>query len=206
MRLILPLFFLACEDKYNNTTDETPSTVDPFDTPVDTDDPEEPEEPEEQTPPDNPNIDQMFNSTDSTTWVYFDLESSHIVSPESPEDSTTWDLAFQRYHIAVNGGISGTGGVEALPLWEEYDNFEAIVDIPEEQEWLTDAADADGDGKPEYAFQSWFSYDLSTHVLSPADVVYLVQTVEGNVFRVRVIDYYSAQGESGYISLEFDQL
>ena len=127
------------------------------------------------------------------------------MTPEDPTDSDSWDLAFQRYTIAVNGGISGTGNVEVLPLWEVYDEFESVIDIPEEG-WVTDMEDADDDGLPEYAFKDWFDYDLSTHILSPADVVYLVHTVEENTFRVRVIDYYSAQGDSGYMSIEFDQL
>ena len=52
--------------------------------------------------------------------------------------------------------------------------------------WITDEEDADGDEKPEYAFDSWFDYDLATHILSPADLVYILRTVENNYFRFRI--------------------
>ena len=166
----------------------------------------EPEAPEPEEPgvPDDPNIDEMIDSTDSTSWVYYDLESSSIIpADEVVEDG--WDLAFQRYIIKINGGVSGTGGVEVMLLEGEYENFEE-VNLPEEGDWITDEEDLDGDDKPEYAFASWFDYDLATHVLSPADLVYIVRSVEGNSFRFRILDYYSSQGNSGYMSIEFDLL
>ena len=103
----------------------------------------------------------------------------------------------------MNGGVSGTGGVEIMPLGGEYNSFDSVT-LPIEGEWLTDEEDLDGDEKPEYAFDSWFDYDMATHVLSPADIVYIVHSVEDNYFRFRVLDYYSSQGNSGYMSIEFD--
>ncbi|MEC7987032.1 MAG: HmuY family protein [Myxococcota bacterium] len=155
--------------------------------------------------PSNPDIDKTINATDASTWIYFDLESASIVSPEDPTDSTDWDIAFQRYQIAINGGISGTGEMEVLPVLGVYDDFETLDEAPE-GEWVTDVEDADDDGIPEYAFQDWFDYDVSTHILTPANAVYFVRTVEENTFRVRIHDYYSAQGDSGYMSVEFDEL
>lgn len=166
----------------------------------------EPEAPEPEEPgiPDDPNIDEMIDSTDSTSWVYYDLESSSVVSAEE-FDEDNWDIAFQRYMIKINGGVSGTGGVEVMLLEGEYENFEDVV-LPEEGEWITDMEDSDGDDQPEYALDSWFDYDLATHVLSPADLVYCIRSVEGNVFRFRILNYYSSQGSSGYMSIEFDLL
>ena len=37
---------------------------------------------------------------------------------------------------------------------------------------MVDAADADGE--PEYAMGGWYDYDVSTHVLTPADAVYVL--------------------------------
>ena len=165
---------------------------------------EEIDAPSDPTPA-NPDIDKTIDATDSATWIYFDLESGTTVSPETPTDSSDWDLAFQRYTIAVNGGVSGTGNMEVLPIFDVYNDFENITEIPD-GDWITDEEDANEDTIPEYAFKDWFNYDSSTHVLTPADTVYLVRTVEENIFRVRIIEYYSAQGDSGYMSIEFDQL
>src|SRR6185436_12775596 len=51
-------------------------------------------------------------SESHTDWHYFDIETLKEVTPATPDDSTEWDLAFQRYLIRTNGGISGTGGME----------------------------------------------------------------------------------------------
>ena len=211
MRFIpLSVFFLiGCSDKddssYNNPV------TDPFDTavtaePEDTEEPEDTVEPEDTEEPMDPNIDETIDATDSTVWTYFDLESRSIVSPADPANAEDWDLAFQRYVIAVNGGVSGNGGVEVLEVAGMFSDFENVVEVPADGTWSTDAEDADGDGKPEYVFQTWFDYDISTHVLTPADIVYLVRTVEGNPFRFRILHYYSPEGESGYMNIEFDQI
>ena len=198
--MISLLFILwGCAEKDSDTgTDDTGNSADEV-----ISEPEAPE-PEEPGVPDNPNIDEMVNSTDSTVWVHYDLESATLVAEDDVTDDN-WDIAFQRYAIKVNGGVSGTGEVEVLILQGEYDTFEEVA-LPENGEWITDLEDSDGDDKPEYVFDTWFDYDLATHVLSPADLVYLIRTVEGNVFRFRILDYYSSQGSSGYMSIEFDLL
>ena len=194
------IFLWAC-----SATEKDSAPVEDSSEPITDDTAEiEPEEPEEPEIPDNPNIDEMIDATDSTQWVYFDLESSSLI-PADEVTSESWDIAFQRYSIMLNGGVSGTGLVEIIALEGEYDNFENVMFV-EDGTWITDEADSDGDEKPEYAFDSWFDYDLATHVLTPADIVYILRTVENNYFRFRILDYYSAQGDSGYMSIEFDLL
>ena len=58
----------------------------------------------------------VINATSQTDWVYLDLESSTMVAPATPEDSTEWDLGFRRYKVMINGGVSGTGEMEAVPM------------------------------------------------------------------------------------------
>ena len=195
------LILWGCVEKSTDTGAEDGG----LDTAVDVESPQpEAPEPEEPGIPDNPNIDEMIDSTDSTAWVHYDLESSSLI-PTDEVSEDNWDIAFQRYIIKLNGGVSGTGGVEVMLLAGEYENFEEVT-LPEEGEWITDLEDSDGDDQPEYALDSWFDYDLATHVLSPADLVYLIRTVEGDIFRFRILDYYSSQGGSGYMSIEFDLL
>ena len=148
--------------------------------------------------------DVTIDATDSTVWIYFDLSSGTIVEPETPEDSTEWDLKFQRYEIGVNGGVSGTAGV--MVAYEEgtYDSFDDITTIPE-LSWNTDLEDSDDDGKPEYAFESWFDYDISTHVLTPKNIVYFIETSE-HTYKFRIVDYYGPNSASGYMSFDFSQM
>src|SRR5688572_30371109 len=58
----------------------------------------------------------LIDATSMDVWIYFDLESQEIVTPANPDDSTEWDLAFQRFKVKANGGASGTGGVEVAEV------------------------------------------------------------------------------------------
>ena len=145
--------------------------------------------------------DYEVDSSDSTTWIYFSLNDGTVVTPENPEDSTEWDLKFQRYTIGVNGGVNGTAGVQIMIQEGTYDTYIDIVALPEDGVWITDEEDADADGNPEYAFASWYDYDLSTHSLSPKNQVYFVQNTIGT-YKFRIVDYYNDSGESGFVSFD----
>ena len=142
-------------------------------------------------------------SVDATShdgWVYLDLETMSLVEPGTPENSTEWDLAFKRSDIAVNGGVSGSGGVEVAAFPEYWDKFEDYTYAPPHG-FATD--EAGEDGETAYVMAEWYDYDPSTHTLSAADMLYFVQSVEGNYYRLRFIGYYDSEGTSGNVSFEF---
>ena len=200
------LFLLGCEDttKESDLQDEDTGQIEDDEQDSSIEDTAE-EDTEADLPEEMETADYTVDATDSETWVYFDLATGSEVVPDTPEDSLDWDLKFQRYEIAVNGGVSGTGNVQVLigsGLYDTYDDVEDLAD----GDWITDSEDADADGKPEYAFQDWFNYDLSTHVLSPADIVYFVQSTGGDIYKFRVLYYYNADGISGHMSIEFDPI
>ena len=199
LKLLLLSQYLACnESNTEDTSDELK-----LDLPAEKEEEvvEEIEEEEEEFFID---ADFTIDATDSTVWIYFDLVSGTIVEPETPEDSTEWDLKFQRYDIGVNGGVSGTAGVIVAIEEGVYDSFDNLTVLPE-LTWNTDAEDTDDDGKPEYAFQDWFDYDISTHVLTPKNIVYFIKTSD-QTYRFRIVDYYGPNGASGYMSFDIAQM
>lgn len=144
-----------------------------------------------------------LDATDTEAWVSYDFERRGVVEPDLP-----WDLQVQRYQVAVNGGVSGDGGVRVAVL-----DGAAFADVSGEDvaampadAWSTDLEDADGDGIPEYVFADWYDYDSATHVLSPKPRVHLVQTVEGRVMKLVFEDYYDAAGTSGFLSFRWAEL
>ena len=82
----------------------------------------------------------LTDATDSTKWVYFDLDNFTIVNPEDPENDVTWDVAFKRFVIKVNGGVSGIGGVEVATFkntsFAEAQSWSGVV--PAEAEFFSD--------------------------------------------------------------------
>ena len=145
------------------------------------------------------------DATSYDDWVYLDLDTRTVVTPSTPEDSLEWDLAFQRQNIALNGGESGTGGVHVAAFSGYYDQFDTNTQASPHG-WVTDTEDADGDGNPEFALGGWYDYDPMTHTLSPADMLYFVQTVEGDYFRLRFTGYYDSSETGGFVGFESGQI
>ena len=149
------------------------------------------------------------NASSNDVWVYLDLDTGAVVEATD----STWDLAFQRFKVLSNGGVSGSGGVEVLPVSGA--DFAALAQAPA-GDYLEDRTitleDLEGEaaqfsaGDVESAFlgaTAWYDYNASTHVLSPAPFVYVVRSTEGAYFKVRFDDYYNAAGSPANITLAF---
>jgi hypothetical protein len=157
---------------------------------------------------DDGTVELTVDATDMEKWAYLDLESARLVSPTTPSASRAWDVAFRRFAIATNGGVSGAGGVEAAVLTNVA--FDDVTDVPESG-FASDAADGDDDDTaPEYVMSTgdsgWYDYDPTSHTLTPRKHVYVIRTVERGVFKLEVRDYYNDAGTSGHFSLRFAQL
>lgn len=146
----------------------------------------------------------LVDATDGMRWIWLDLETLAQVEVDDPKDSDAWDLGFLRYNIAINGGASGNGGMEAIVLDDRaLDDVTAAPDGP----WITDLVDSDDQGDdPDYALANWYEYDFMTHVLTPFPTVYVVRTVEGNLFALQVVGYYDEAGTSGWMQLRHKPL
>jgi hypothetical protein len=147
--------------------------------------------------------DAVLDATSQSDWVFLDLETAAVVTPEDPADSPAWDLGFRRYKGQINGGVSGTGGMEVVPYPGV--DYDTPLDPPTEG-WITDQADADADGDLEYALDTWFAYDSKTHEVTPADIVYVVRTVEGNLLKLVFLGYYDEAGTPGYVHIHWGPL
>lgn len=144
-------------------------------------------------------IKSEINASDMTSWVYLQLATGKEVTPTDPQSSSDWDLAFLRFQIKVNGGISGKGGVEVALV--NGTPYSSLVKAPASG-YVTDQADsADSDTDPDYAFlQSgpWYNYNVMTHVLTAKDQVYVVRSTTGTYFKLQMTNYYDQAGSSGY--------
>jgi hypothetical protein len=143
------------------------------------------------------------NATAVDVWVYLSLSDGALVSPADPLQDDSWHLALQRYNLAVNGGVSGAGGVEVAPV--EGRDLDGLITAPADG-WRTDLADADGDGVPEYALGDWYDYDATTHVLTPASRIYALCDGQGACFKLSIEGYYDDAGTPAMLSLRWAPL
>ena len=65
---------------------------------------------------DNNVVQRVLNATSNESWVYFDLDTASVIYPENPQADSDWDIAFQRFKIKLNGGVSGPAGVAVSAL------------------------------------------------------------------------------------------
>lgn len=141
------------------------------------------------------------------SWTYLSLGTGSEVSPASPEASTDWDLAFQGTTIKANGGVSGSGNVSVARL--EGVDFDALTTAPAAG-YVADAADSDDTGNvPDTGFLvngGWYSYDATTHVVTPKQVVYVIRTTAGKFYKVRITDYYDAAKTPRVVTLRWAEV
>jgi len=156
----------------------------------------------------------QVDAVDDTAWVYVDLDRGGVEEVVSDLGaSTTWDLAFRRSNVKVNGGHSGPADVAVAALPEvDFDGLESSpvalfeVDRPSQGEVDPERPSFIDDDGTDFVFgranaastNGWYDYDPINHVLSPSNVTFIVRSSEGAFFKLRFLDYYNAAGTSGY--------
>jgi len=132
-------------------------------------------------------------------WSRVDLETGLAAE-------TGWDLAGQRFHLMINGGVSGDGGVEVARV----DGVLADVTTAPTTGWLTDAVDGDDPNPvPDYAFEQgdgWYDYHPQTHVLTPKPIVWVIRTTEDHMIKLAIESYYDDAGTSAQFELHWAPL
>ena len=136
------------------------------------------------------------DATAEDAWVYLSLADGAQLQVDAPLSDPSWDLAFQRFNIKLNGGISGSGEVEAATVLDvELED----VELAPADGYLSDQADGDDeDENPDYALHQWYEYNVMTHVLTPRAAVYVIRTGEGEHYKLQLVDYYDDAGTSGH--------
>lgn len=118
------------------------------------------------------------------------------ISDEQSLDSTDWDIAFRRYVVRLNSGISGpgctTGGrVGPGTTFETLTSVPSDLELFEEQYFTPDTCefvpDTSGIGAPQTVLSSYWSYP---GCVAMTDNVYVVRTGTGRAIKLQVLSYY----------------
>lgn len=161
-----------------------------------------------------------MDASSEVQWTYLDLSRANQAIPATPRsDAHGWDIAMQRRDLKINGGSSGAGSLEIHAMLR--DDWNTRSSVPAGADWHTDVADAlafqtypareiggecatNGDGDYGWYYYSGFcNKGNGIHHISPRDVVYLVRGQDGSVWKLRMLDYYSDSGTSGFPTLEY---
>lgn len=126
--------------------------------------------------------------------VYFSTAAGVVTEADE------WDLLFDGWVIRVNGGVSGSGGVSAVPAGDyPFDDidFAFAASVP----GVAYQSDAFGGV---FASHPWYRYNLTgtDHQVWPTYDVYLIRR-GGEVYKVQFIGYYDEAGRSGVVTLRY---
>lgn len=117
------------------------------------------------------------------------------VGDEAAFDSMDWDIAFRRFVIRLNSGVSGPSCVGAFrtPAATEYETLEPPPDTAEYrvEEYFTETCeivpDGSGLGSPGTALQSFWEYPGCVQMTGN---VYVVRLANGRRLKLTVTSYY----------------
>lgn len=126
-------------------------------------------------------------------------------------DTPGWDLAFRRFLVVSNGGVSGDGSVQIVKLASA--SFDEIDTAPSrEADWLVDRPDGatDEDAFADTAFNDgvddWYDYDQSDHSLTTKGYVYLIRSTERRYYKLSIESYYDDVGTSGIVTFSWQEI
>lgn len=145
----------------------------------------------------------LADATLDSAWLALDLDT-RLEADFAVQSS--WDVAFQRYHIRSRGGVNGTGGV-TIALLEE--PFESITRAPSTG-FRADLPDGeDTNDEPDNVFENpdaWYSYDVSKHTLTPRAWTYVIHSDAGQYFKLELLNYYDSVGTPAMLSFRWKQV
>lgn len=145
-------------------------------------------------------VNSLVDASDTESWQYLDLDTG-----VSTDDPAEWDLAFRRFFVRVNGGITGNAGVLTHVSSMAY---ESLAQAPDSG-WSSAVADGDGDDDDEAdnAFNNgsddWYDYDVTTHTLTPKPRAYALRSSSGAYFRLQFVDYYDDAGSPAQVAFRW---
>lgn len=168
---------------------------------------------------DNDSIAETYNfestSTDAEEWVYFSFaEGKEItVDKSKPEESTAWDIAFQRFYVRTNSGTSGKGKGGVLDTGKK--NFEEVISVPASgftvdekfQMMTTMGKYEERSGSKAFKVKdsfswAWFVYTEMTWYYN--NNVFIIRTADGkNYAKIIMKSYKNDADKSGYITFEY---
>lgn len=123
------------------------------------------------------NVDADAANTNSFT--LYSLADNKVI-PNSDSATTKWDIGFKATTIIVNGGSSGPGKGEAQVITGVYND---LAEAPETG-YATDA-------EAKKAISGWYSYNMTTHIISPVTgAVIVLKTATGKYAKLEITSYY----------------
>jgi hypothetical protein len=138
------------------------------------------------------------NASNKSAFVFVDLDSDAQLSTDQAFGDNTWDLSFQRFKIAMNGGAQNPSGTVRAAVVENA-SFDTVA-LPPSSKFEEDGAETVFNG----AAGGWYFYDISKHRLQTVTSrLYIVKSSNGKYFKIEMGSYYDAAGTPAIITFKY---
>jgi hypothetical protein len=179
MTLLISLCLVGCADSKDNTESDSQDLA-----PIATE-----------------SLKTEVDATSRTDWVGFDLDSGKAIGAADLADDASWDLGFKRTSIKMNGA-----NVKLKIVDKAYE----ALDLAPKDGYVSDqpATEAGAIETAGLAFHdpAWYAYDINTHLVSSANLVYVIETNDGRHFKLKFTDYYNVERLPAFINFEYQEL
>lgn len=152
-----------------------------------------------------------IDATSSEEWVYFSFvtgEYGEIVEVNDPENSSDWDIAFQRFKIKTNSGTSTLTNGQGQGAYNTEMTFEEVTDVPQDVIYTVDEImeepmnpGAFYTGNP--VIGNW--YEMGQGGIVSKNDTFILNYATGDYVKVQITDYYNEENVSGYITMRYDK-
>jgi hypothetical protein len=126
------------------------------------------------------------NASGTSSFVHYSFarKDTVILTQSQAESDTSWNIAFKRSSIILNGGVSGPGEDAGIDLATaghadstNFTNFSDLTSIG--SDWVSDSYNL--------VIDEWYSYNPQTHSLNPTQFVYIMKDAAGNYVKFQVL-------------------
>lgn len=148
-----------------------------------------------------------------TDWVYFSFSKGTVVEVSDFQNDLSWDIAFHRGDVRLNGGASGKGNGEALNTnktdWSAVTEAPASGYIKDQVGKVTIAFTGAGTEEEDQPFSqtasTWITIDTSNPppVYTYHNYIYVVKAADGKYVKLWIYDYKDAKAAAGSVSFRY---
>lgn len=146
-------------------------------------------------------------------WIYYSFAEGTEVDSTNHVSTLTWDIAFNRYNVRTNSGLSGSGQGGAYDAGEV--DFSSVLEANESGYTVDDTIQIvetfTGQG---VTFMTSTGNDIFKECVEmvhgnqgpsyeTSDHIYVIKTANGKYAKVWIKGYYSEGGESGFINMKY---
>jgi hypothetical protein len=137
-----------------------------------------------------------ISATSDSSWKYygFAVRETVLIDDNQALTDTSWDIAFKRDEVKLNGGISGSKHVAAIDMAEigsvDSTDFAGVTDTSGigMHHWQEDSY--------AYAVGDWYIYNMTPpRSIIPTNYVYTLKDAEGKYVKFTVSGLYGGGGQ-----------